>query len=75
LQTRAQLDTVVPLVHGTVSMLRGSARALGEVAAHELPPDPLVRAALRAGVTDTLTGLESLTRTLEALRDRLGSTP
>ena len=56
-------------------MLRGSAHALRDVAAHELPADPLVRAALRAGVTDTLSGLESLMQTLEALRDRLGSAP
>ncbi|HEX9400082.1 MAG TPA: hypothetical protein VF912_08240 [Anaeromyxobacter sp.] len=75
MQTRAQLDAVVPLVHGTVTMLRGSAHALRDVAAHELPADPLVRAALRAGVTDTLSGLESLMQTLEALRDRLGSAP
>ena len=72
MQTRAQLDAVIPLVHGTVSMLRGSTRALREVAAGDVPADPLVRAALRAGVVDTLSGLESLMRTLEAVREKLG---
>ncbi len=73
MQTRAQLDAVIPLVHGTVSMLRGSTRALREVASGDVPADPLVRAALRAGVVDTLSGLESLMRTLEAVREKLGS--
>jgi hypothetical protein len=71
MQTRAQLDAVVPLVHGTVFMLRGSERALREVAESDVPADPLVRAALRAGVTDTISGLEALMHSLVELRRRL----
>jgi hypothetical protein len=73
MHTRAQLDAVVPLVHGTVFMLRGSERALREVASSAVPADPLVRAALRAGVTDTITGLESLMASLHELREKLES--
>jgi hypothetical protein len=71
--TRAQLDAVVPLVHGTVFMLRGSERALREVASNEVPADPLVRAALHAGVSDTISGLESLISSLHALKEKLES--
>jgi hypothetical protein len=71
MQTRAQLDAVVPLVHGTVFMLRGSERALREVTESDVPADPLVRAALRAGVTDTISGLEALMQSLVELRRRL----
>ncbi len=71
MQTRAQLDAVVPMVHGTVAMLRGSERALREVARSDVPVDPLVRAALHAGVSDTISGLESLIHSLETLRRKL----
>jgi hypothetical protein len=71
MQTRAPLDAVVPLVHGTVFMLRGSEQALRAVAARDVPADPLVRAALRAGVTDTISGLEALMRSLEELQRKL----
>jgi hypothetical protein len=71
MHTRAQLDAVVPLVHGTVFMLRGSERALREVAGNEVPADPLVRAALHAGVSDTISGLESLMESLQRLKQKL----
>jgi hypothetical protein len=71
MQERAQLDAVVPLVHGTVFMLRGSERALREIAEQGVPEDPLVRAALRAGVSDTISGLASLMSSLEVLRQKL----
>jgi hypothetical protein len=73
MQTRAQLDAVVPLVHGTVFMLRGSERALRAVASNEVPADPLIRAALHAGVTDTISGLQSLMQSLHELKQKLES--
>jgi hypothetical protein len=60
-------------VHGTVFMLRGSERALREVASNDVPSDPLVRAALHAGVNDTIAGLESLIQSLHTLKEKLES--
>lgn len=71
MNTRHQLDVVVPIVHGTVCSLRGSERRILEAAEADVPSDPLVRAALRAGVDDTIRGLEALKRSLDSVRQKL----
>jgi hypothetical protein len=69
MQPEAQLDVVVPLVHRTVCSLQRSERAILDAA--DVPADPLVRAALRAGVDDAIQGLEALIRSLDVARRRL----
>lgn len=63
---------VVPFVHGAVDALREAETQLARIDARELPADPLVRAALNAGVTDSLDRLEHLSASLRALRSKLG---
>jgi hypothetical protein len=71
MQTRAHLDVVVPLVHRSVCSLQHSERAILNAVEADVPADPLVRAALRAGVDHTIHGLEALLRSLEVARRRL----
>jgi hypothetical protein len=73
MKTPAQLEVVVPFVHRAVCSLRASERGMLEANA-AVPADPLVRAALRAGVDHTLDRLEALRRALETVRRSLGST-
>jgi hypothetical protein len=71
MQTRPHLDEVAPLVHRTVCSLQHSERAILNAAESDVPADPLVRAALRAGVDDTINALEALIRSLDVARRRL----
>jgi hypothetical protein len=64
--------TVVPLVHGAVDALRDAESQLARIDARRLPQDPLVRAALEAGLQDSLDALEHLTASLRELRSKLG---
>jgi hypothetical protein len=71
MKQRRPLDVVVPKVHGTVYSLRMAERAIAEAGDATVPADPLVRAALRAGVDDTIRGLEGLMRSLDTVRRKL----
>jgi hypothetical protein len=71
MQPEAHLAVVVPLVHRTVCSLQPSQRAILHAAESAVPADPLVRAALRAGVDDAIQGLEALIRSLDVARRRL----
>jgi hypothetical protein len=71
MQTRAPLDVVVPFVHGKVCSLQGSESAILEASEAGVPADPIVRAALRAGVDHTIETLEALRRALDVARRRL----
>jgi hypothetical protein len=71
MQTRAPLDVVVPFVHGKVCSLQGHERAILEASEAGFPTDPIVRAALRAGVDHTIDALESLMRALDVVRRKL----
>lgn len=71
MNTRAHVEVVVPLVHNTVCSLQNSERALLDAAKSDVPADPIVRAALRAGVDDTIHGLEALIRSLHVVERRL----
>jgi hypothetical protein len=54
-----------------VCSLQGSESAILESSEACLPTDPIVRAALRAGVDHTIDRLESLKRALDVARRRL----
>jgi hypothetical protein len=73
MQPEPHLAVVVPLVHRTVCSLQLSEHAILSAAESDVPADPLVRAALRAGVDDAIHGLETLIRSLDVARRRLES--
>ena len=71
MQTRASIDVVVPFIHRQVCSLHGAESAILKSSEAGLPTDPIVRAALRAGVDHTIDRLESLKRALDVARRKL----